>query len=299
METGAGDMRQRGAAQDNRQAAPALKALVVCVDDFGLDAAVDGSVFELASRGRISATGCLVDAPCFRADAQRLRHEFGQRLDIGLHLNLSESFPGAPATAAWGPLVLRAYAHAVDAAALRAEIGRQLDAFTRAMGRAPDFIDGHRHVHQLPVVRQALLAELAARGLKPWLRCTLGRQGGFKQALIGSLGGRALQRLARGQGLGQNRRMLGVYGFDASAERYKTLLQGWLAAAQDGDLLMCHTALAGGGTADPIGAARRVEHAVLAGDAGARCFAEAGVRPARWRDTACGIASTGSRMSLP
>jgi hypothetical protein len=56
---------------------------------------------------------------------------------------------------------------------------------------------------------------------------------------------------------------------------------------------MCHTALPdrAGGTADAIAAARRVEFEVLAGEAGARCLDRAVVRPARWRDTLCGIAA--------
>jgi hypothetical protein len=290
-------MQQAGAAQDNPPPRHG-KALVVCVDDFGLSAAVDGSVFALAAQGRISATACLVDAPAFRADAPRLREAFGARLDLGLHLNLSESFPGAPAPGGWGALVLRACARQLDRRALQHEIGRQLEVFERTIGRAPDFVDGHRHVHQLPVVREALLAALAERGLRPWLRCTLGRAPGFKQGVIGMLGARALRRLARWQGLGQNRRMLGVYGFDAGTpEAYEALLAGWLAMAQDGDLLMCHTALPGtpDGT-DPIAAARCIEHAVLAGECGARCFLQAGVQPARWRDTACGIAAGGDAM---
>lgn len=284
-------MLQARAAQDNPPPGPG-KALVVCVDDFGLDAAVDGSVFALAARGRISATSCLVDGPAFRADAPRLREEFGARLDLGLHLNLSERLPGAPVVMDWSALVLRAFARTLHAHALQDEIGRQLEAFERALGRAPDFIDGHRHVHQLPVVRDALMAALAERGLKPWLRCTLGRQPGFKAAVIGLLGARALRRLVRRHGLEQNRRMLGVYGFDAgSPEAYERLLAGWLATAHEGDLLMCHTALPEApGSADPIAVARRIEHAVLAGEGGARCFLKAAARPSRWRDTACGIA---------
>jgi predicted glycoside hydrolase/deacetylase ChbG (UPF0249 family) len=198
----------------------------------------------------------------------------------------------------WSALVLRACSRTLRLRALQAEIGRQLEAFERALGRAPDFIDGHRHVHQLPNVRDALLAALAERGLTPWLRCTLPRQPGVKATVIGLLGARALRRLARGHGLGQNRRMLGVYGFDAgTSAAYEALLLGWLAAAQDGDLLMCHTALPEApGSADPIAAARRIEHAVLAGEGGARCFAATAARPARWRDTACGIASNAGSM---
>jgi predicted glycoside hydrolase/deacetylase ChbG (UPF0249 family) len=249
------------------------------VDDFGLDAAVDGSVFALAAAGRISATGALVDAPRWRADGPRLAQELGARIDIGLHLNLSESFADRPAPYAWGEAVLKAYAGLLDRAAVRAEIERQLAAFERVAGRTPDFIDGHRHVHQLPVVREALLQALRARGITPWIRCTLPRSGqGFKAAVIGALGARSLSALARGQGLPQNHRMLGVYGFDADAAVHRARLQRWLSLARDRDLLMCHTALPlAQGEADPIGAARRVEHALLAGEDFAAAIAAQGI----------------------
>jgi predicted glycoside hydrolase/deacetylase ChbG (UPF0249 family) len=276
------------AAQDNR----GDKRLIVCVDDFGLDEAVDGSVFALAAMGRISATGALVDAPRWRVDGPRLVREFDGRLDIGLHLNLSEAFAGGPKVGRWDALVLKAYARLLDARALKAEIGRQLDAFTDVAGRAPDFVDGHRHVHQLPVVRQALVEALQARSLRPWLRCTLPAAGvrlsageRFKAAVIGALGAGALQGLARNHGIPQNRRMLGVYGFDGSPEQQLTRLEAWLSAAQDSDLLMCHTALpergAGPQAGDPIAAARRIEHALLASQAFADLIQRNRVRIAR------------------
>ena len=268
------------------------RRLVVCVDDFGLNVAVDGSVIALARAGRISATGVLVDAPRWPTDASRLAQEAGDRLDVGLHLNLSESFPSRPAMHDWSGLVLRAYAGGLQREALRAEVDRQLDAFERAWGRAPDFVDGHRHVHQLPVVRDALIAAMLARyaaGRRPWLRCTLAAPGGaptagdaFKAAVIGALGGRALQNRARREGLATNRRMLGVYGFQGTPAEHERRLAGWLKAAGDGDLLMCHTALAGPGTAgDPIAGARQVEHAVLAGGAFSRLLDEGQVRITR------------------
>lgn len=255
----------------------------MCVDDFGLDEAVDASVFALAALGRISATGALVDAPRWQADAPRLVREFGDRLDIGLHLNLSEPFPGAPPVHDWARLVLRAYAGLLDRAALRAEVERQLDAFELAAGRAPDFVDGHRHVHQLPGVRQALVDALRARGARTWLRCTLPAAGqGFKATVIGALGGRGLRALAADAGLPQNRAMLGVYGFDADPQRHAQRLTGWVHAAHSGDLLMCHTALPGPPPAgDPIGAARRMEHQLLSGDRFGCLLQEQGVTISR------------------
>ena len=46
---------------------------------------------------------------------------------------------------------------------IAAEIGRQLDAFEDRLGRPPDFIDGHQHVHVLPGVRRGLLDAVASR----------------------------------------------------------------------------------------------------------------------------------------
>lgn len=269
-------MRKRGAGEDNR----GTRRIIVCVDDFGLDEAVDASVLQLAQAGRISAAGGLVDGPRWQADAPRLAALRG-RIGLGLHLNLTESFPGWRAPFGWNALVLRACARGLSPPALQAEAGRQLDAFLRAVGAPPDFVDGHRHVHQLPVVREALLRALRERGLRPWLRCTLpaaGVPGRFKAGVIGRLGARALQRQAAAQGFAQNRRMVGVYGFTGDAAEHERRLAAWLRCAHDGDLLMCHTALPGPlPPGDPIAAARRVEHQVLSGPGFGRLLAEQGI----------------------
>jgi len=270
------------AAQDTRTP----KRLIVCVDDFGLNPRVDDSIIALARQGRISATGCLVDAPAWRADVPRRARECGDRIDIGLHLNLSEAFAGAPAPLPWGRLVLKAYAGLLDGRALRAEVKRQLDGFEAALGRPPDFVDGHRHVHQLPVVREALVQELAGRyrGTKPWLRHCGAPAGspGFKARVIAALGARGLARLARRGGFAQNRCLLGVYGFDGTLAEQEQRLAAWLRAAEDGDLLMCHTAWpAADDPSDPIATARAVEHQALAGEAFGRLLAEHRVVVAR------------------
>ena len=44
-----------------------------------------------------------------------------------------------------------------DHAALVNEIAAQLRMFVHTFGRAPDFIDGHQHVHLFPQIRDAVL----------------------------------------------------------------------------------------------------------------------------------------------
>lgn len=259
--------------------------LIVCVDDFGLNSGVDRSVLALAALGRISATSALVDAPLWPADAGRL-FDLPRPIDVGLHLNLTEGFEGSPSLPEWRALVLKAYSGRLDKAWVRQELERQFDRFWAVAQRPPDFVDGHRHVHQLPVVRGALLESLRERGWRPWLRSTRPARAAqaftgdrLKGQVIAGLGGPGWRRLLQAQGHAHNARLLGVYGFAGSPSDHATRLAAWVAAARGGDLLMCHTALPGAqGAADPIASARSLEHALLAGDRFGELLARYGVR---------------------
>ena len=287
-----------GAALMSSSAAP-LRRLAVCVDDFGLKPAINQAAIELAVAGVVTAISCMSEGPAW-AEGARALAACADRVDVGLHLNLSEDFSGLGMTRpngqlAWhsglGALVLRAYSGLLEKAVIEREIAVQLDAFERHWGRAPDFVDGHQHVHQLPGVRESLLVQLLQRYPQrlPWLRYTgrsgLDRPWSFKPALIEGLGAGSLRRQAIAQGLPQNRSMLGVYGFDADEKGYAILLQRWLEVAQDGDELMCHPAAPAAladlpSPADGIASAREVEYRVLR-EHGRRLMQQAGVQPVR------------------
>lgn len=238
--------------------------LCVCVDDFGLHAGINAAALHLAVRERVHAVACQVGGPAWPAGAASLRRLKG--VDVGLHLDLIECTLTLPARPLKG-VILASLLHRLDEAALAREVAIQLDRFEAHMGRAPDFIDGHQHVHQLPQVRNALLAALRQRGWLPWLRNTQ-RPGaavaaGFKPWLIGWLGARELARLAAETGLRQNRTLLGVYDFQLASPGFAALLPRWLAAARDGDLLMCHPSRGVGAATDALLAARKAEFDLL------------------------------------
>jgi chitin disaccharide deacetylase len=235
-----------------------VRRLVVCADDFGQSEPIDAGILSLARAGRLGAVSCLPLGPALARDLPAL---LATGVDAGLHLDLTEGLGGSPA-APLGGVILRAYFGALDGAALAAQVIAQLDAFLRLAGRPPAFVDGHRHVHQLPQVRSALLAELTRRwpGRVPPIRVTVPRRArGPKAALIAALGGRALRRALDARAIPHNADFAGVYGFEPTAP-YRALVQGWLASLEDGGLLMCHPGEAGD---DPIGAARVRELAYL------------------------------------
>jgi len=241
------------------------RRLVVCVDDAALDADVTRSVLTLAAVGRITAASAMVDSPHWPVHATALAAAPG--IDLGLHLDLTEFCDPQPLPALW----LRAYAGRLDADSLRRRIDAQIESFVRHAGRLPDHIDGHQHVQQLPGVREALLEAIerhwAGAPRRPWLRSGRRPPGGatgFKERVIEALGARRLAALAADCGCATNPALVGVYGFDAEAAAYLARLDGWVAGAPDGALLMTHPAAGAVVTAhDPIAAARRVEHSVL------------------------------------
>lgn len=257
--------------------------LCICVDDFGLHAGINAAALDLVARGRVHALACQVGGSAWRAGAAQLRHFGG--VDVGLHLDLTEKPLTVPAQPL-SRLIVRSLLRRLDDTALETEIAVQLDRFETTFGRAPDFVDGHQHVHQLPQVREALLGVLQSRGPhRPWLRSTRRRKplpglplSAFKPWLIEQLGAAELQRQARGAGFKRNMALLGVYDFTPSVLGYAELLQEWLAAADDGDLLMCHPSRSVAEKDDPILLARIAEYDVLGGVAFGALLAESNIR---------------------
>lgn len=210
-------------------------------------------------------------------------------MDIGLHLDFTE-YPSQPSMRhSLRALIVKSMFGLLDTAEIRAEIQAQFDAFERAMGRRPDFIDGHQHVHQLPCIRDMLVAEMQRRygHARPWIRISHGlpfgadvRTSGWrvaiKSAAISALGSRALSGLARRAGIARNGRLLGIHGFDSDEEGYRLQLDKWLNAATDTDLLMCHPSVQASAD-DPIGEARESEFSVLQGAALPRLLAKHGI----------------------
>lgn len=262
---------------------PTAKPVVLCADDYGIAPGVGCGIRALATAGRLSATSCMTVFAEWCDEASRLA-DATDRIDVGLHLTLTDHMPlGAmPRLApggrlpALGRLIRLAHLRQLDRDELAGEIARQLDAFETAVGRPPAFVDGHQHVHVLPIVREAVLALFADRldRRRTWLRsCAeppariLRRRVDAARALAVSTLAGPLHRDAVRTGIAGNRGFAGVTSF-RPGRSVAADFAAYLDHTGPRPLVMCHPGepddlLTG---RDPVVADRATELAYLGSD---------------------------------
>lgn len=110
-----------------------MKRLIVNADDFGASRGVNQGIVDCHTRGIVTSASLMVTGQAAPDAAARSREHPG--LSVGLHWDVcGEDDDGTFDTG--------------DAAAVRDEFRRQLEAFERLMGRLPTHVDSHRHVHR-------------------------------------------------------------------------------------------------------------------------------------------------------
>lgn len=258
-------------------------AVTLCADDYGLSPGVGRAIRELIARGRLQATGCMTGSPFWPAEAALLKPLDG-RAAIGVHLTLTDQVPvGAMPTLApggrlppLGALMKRAMLRRLDGLEIATELERQVDAFAAAFGRPPDFLDGHHHVHQLPVIREVVI-DLWRRRLAPtggWVRscwespaAILARGvSPLRAAVIGGTG-LVLRRRLAAAGIPHNRSFRGVYDLTPRVP-YAALFRAFTDRPGPATLVMCHPGFVDAPlrACDPVTDQREVEFRYLASD---------------------------------
>lgn len=246
-----------------------MTTLIMTADDYAQSAAIDSGILHLVGMGRVTAFSCLTLSPRWPEAAANISAQVKQSADIGLHLDFTQYTQ--PLKHSLATLIIKTKLRLLDESAIRHAIKTQLDAFEQALGMAPDYIDGHQHVHQLPQIRKVLIQELMARypARLPWLRIAVPPAvDGVKGMIIRWLGASTLQALASLNGLRYTHSLLGVYGFNLNAAMYLSKLDAWMQAAKAMHrpvAMMCHPAVGVSHTdsSDPILTARLQEYEAL------------------------------------
>jgi chitin disaccharide deacetylase len=209
--------------------------MVICADDFGMTDDINRAIAKLARTGKINAVSCMVNAPFFNAD--RLV-ELGS-VKTGLHFTLAET------PQEFRRLVRRAYLRQLDRAEIYKQLAEQVDRFEAIAVRRPDFIDGHLHIQQLPVIRDIVIEFVKNRcgenpprvrnAALPLHHCSL-------KSFFIAAPGRALKRKLIQAGIPTNDGFGGIYNYN-DFMRYPQHLEKFLRTVPSTGIIMVHPGL--------------------------------------------------------
>lgn len=159
------------------------KYLIINADDLGLAPGINQAVIDLHQAGMVTSTSLMVNMPGFNDAVNRVRH--APTLGVGLHFNLSEGSPIAPAN--WIPSLVNYKGEfsnnlGWDESDVMTELKAQMHRLQSA-GINPTHIDSHGYIQKRMSVCRPML--ILARTLNLPMR----RTGWEPDASINSLPG--------------------------------------------------------------------------------------------------------------
>lgn len=258
----------------------------LCADDYGISHSVSKAIRDLVMRGRINATTVMVAAPSFnRSEAASLNalNAGSRRVAIGLHVTLTAPF--RPLSVGFRPTrsdaflsleqtFVRGALRVLNREQLAIEIATQFKTYVTLFGRAPDFIDGHQHVHLFPQVREALLRVIKDVAPQTWVRqcgraVTSEQLFSDKKAMVLDMLSRKFRARAAAHDIKTNPAFAGSYDFNAQPEPdFARLFPGFLQRLPAHSVVMCHPGLVDTELKrlDPLTDLREREYSFLSGD---------------------------------
>lgn len=258
-----------------------MKAIILCADDYAYTPAISKAILELIQKNRISATSCMTTTAYWPKAALDLK-PYCETIDIGLHLTLTQErapfIPDSiisPSTSrstyphlffSLHKLLIKSHIRLLKPSEIKAEINRQLDAFEGELGQTPDFIDGHQHVHQLPVIRD-MVKDIYNERIRPANKQTYVRLARQKQnfatpknIILIFTGALAFEKLMIRNNIPYPQEFSGLYNFNTK-KNYEQTITNYIKKATHGSLIMSHPGLCtpGTGYSDKISRNRQQE----------------------------------------
>jgi predicted glycoside hydrolase/deacetylase ChbG (UPF0249 family) len=232
-----------------------MKRIVLCADDYGQTPAISQAILTLIEQKRLCNTSCLVNTSHWPVAAKKLIH-FHQQVNVGLHLNFTEglslsniyqkkyglTFFSLP------HLITRAFLSTLDQQVLLAEAEAQIEHFVHHFGKLPNYLDGHHHIHQFPIIRNVVLTlykkyfkeeNIALRLASPDCQF-LDIIFNLKKIII-RLSSFSFKDSLKKLHIPHNSSFSGIYNFKPSDYRKHFLY--FLSQVREDGLIMCHPAL--------------------------------------------------------
>ncbi|MFH0968949.1 MAG: ChbG/HpnK family deacetylase [Patescibacteria group bacterium] len=164
------------------------KKVIVTADDFGISEIANRKILELAESKKVDRVAIMASGILPQEDVNALLHS-GVKLDI--HLNMTEKFKGSrklkEGIVKRSSLFLARYiGRQISASKVKKEWEEQIQKFKEIIGRYPDGLNSHQHIHYYPSYFK-VAAELSEKYSIPFIRCGkkgfLGKINGVKQIL--------------------------------------------------------------------------------------------------------------------
>lgn len=262
-----------------------MKSIILCADDYGQTTAISQAIIQLLQQKRLSATSCMTTSPFWQLHSQWLKSPNIQA-DIGLHINLTEGKPLSPLMLdrfgnnfpKLSELLMKTHLKRIDFNVIFAEVNAQIDEFERNMGFLPHFIDGHQHVHQLPIIRDVVLKIYDTRLRQDshcYVRCIDDQHVFFrikddayiKRCIIQLSGASAFKKQLQLRKIPHNTSFAGIYNFK-NVKSYSQIFFTFLKQIKNNGLIMCHPGLKSDRSDnDPIFYSREEEYRYFLSDA--------------------------------
>lgn len=252
-----------------------MKKLMVCADDFGQDLPISEGILSLALTKRIQATSCLVNGTHWKLATKLPTHT-----QVGLHFNLTQ---GHALSGLWkktygeqlpslSKFITELCFGRIRTDCLLDELRTQWQFFCNELGRAPDFVDGHQHVHQYYVVQEVLLDFLTEHAFSGFCRTIMTNSSDIlrlqsfpKRLALYLLGGGYFRQALARYKIQTNTSFQGFYPFQRSSH-YRDYFRYFLSESLSGGLIMCHPGLISENKEDPLYASRGDEYRYFMSD---------------------------------
>jgi chitin disaccharide deacetylase len=165
-----------------------MKQLIVNADDFGLTVGVTEGILDAHRQGIVTSTTLMANGAAFEFAVAASRRT--PALGVGVHLNLSEGIPVAPARSVPtlldqqgrlqlkpGRLLRGLLKGRINLDEVETELRAQITKVVRA-GISPTHVDGHKHVHVVPGIADIVI-RLAQEFEVPSVRCPMEHSAGW------------------------------------------------------------------------------------------------------------------------
>lgn len=227
------------------------KKLMICADDFGIAKNINLAIYELAFKKRISAVSCIVGSESNKEDFVKLKSCKDQF--FGLHFNLTHSHYSSATKTHKSPSqsILTIYANFItnnfSQKKIETEFTQQWKIFGDLMQKYPDYLDSHHHVHQLPLISDAVLNALTKIGCEShfFIRNTANMfqlDSLFVKKSALNFFGQRLKKQLKHLNYSTNKNFAGFYDYTQGPINLK-IFESFIAKAQSDTLVMVHPSI--------------------------------------------------------